>query len=307
MEVTVTVKNYRSFSQEEPLRFRLGTGLMALVGPNNSGKTSVLKLFHELKHLWESIANNVNIYAGNGFSINYEDIYDPIEIFCDRNTAPLSISFEFPSQGGRYIGNVELNCERAQPTTWTLRARVAPDNIWITPTQGISTDASGNLNFSQQGVAIHSHVTNLMFDLRNILYLPPFRNAINEGAAQHYGLLVGTGFIDTWNEWKTGGDKTRNRKISLVTEDIKRIFGYEKLEIVASEKLKTLGIEVNGRPFKLREMGAGITQFILALGNAAIKTPSFVLIDEPELNLQDRKSTRLNSSHIQKSRMPSSA
>src|SRR3712207_3935622 len=32
-------------------------------------------------------------------------------------------------------------------------------------------------------------------------------------------------------------------------------------------------------------MGAGIAQFFLVIATAAMKTPSFILIDEPELNL----------------------
>jgi hypothetical protein len=42
---------------------------------------------------------------------------------------------------------------------------------------------------------------------------------------------------------------------------------------------------IDGRSFKLLELGAGIAQFILVLANVAIRKPSFVFIDEPELNL----------------------
>ena len=42
---------------------------------------------------------------------------------------------------------------------------------------------------------------------------------------------------------------------------------------------------LNSKPYKLHEFGAGIAQFIIVLGNAAITNPSYVLIDEPELNL----------------------
>jgi len=41
----------------------------------------------------------------------------------------------------------------------------------------------------------------------------------------------------------------------------------------------------NKKSYKLPELGSGLTQFILVLGNAAIRNPSYVLIDEPELNL----------------------
>ena len=46
----------------------------------------------------------------------------------------------------------------------------------------------------------------------------------------------------------------------------------------------------------------------LLLGGSALAAPEPALDPDPELQRSlDRKSTRLNSSHIQKSRMPSSA
>jgi len=42
---------------------------------------------------------------------------------------------------------------------------------------------------------------------------------------------------------------------------------------------------VNGQPFALHEQGAGLPQFIVTFGTAATRSPSLILIDEPELNL----------------------
>ena len=56
---------------------------------------------------------------------------------------------------------------------------------------------------------------------------------------------------------------------------------------------------------------AGLTQGALGFGFPAISTPVLALITDIKtaviLNLLDRKSTRLNSSHVSESRMPSSA
>ena len=70
-----------------------------------------------------------------------------------------------------------------------------------------------------------------------------------------------------------------------VADDIKRIFGLDRLEINASSDLKTLHIVVNNRPYRLEEQGSGLAQFIVTMANVAIHRPSMVLIDEPELNL----------------------
>lgn len=42
---------------------------------------------------------------------------------------------------------------------------------------------------------------------------------------------------------------------------------------------------MDGRSYTLPELGSGLTQFFLVLANAATKDPSYILIDEPELNL----------------------
>ena len=59
-----------------------------------------------------------------------------------------------------------------------------------------------------------------------------------------------------------------------------------------------------GRPLWTRRFGADGTEWALA----AFPLGGYVkMLDEREGEVADRKSTRLNSSHIQKSRMPSSA
>lgn len=43
--VLVTLKNYRCFADSEPARLRIQAGVLAFVGPNNSGKSSLLRFF----------------------------------------------------------------------------------------------------------------------------------------------------------------------------------------------------------------------------------------------------------------------
>ena len=51
----VTLKNYRCFEDSQPLTLEVGSGFTALVGPNNSGKSTFLKSFHELRQLFGSL------------------------------------------------------------------------------------------------------------------------------------------------------------------------------------------------------------------------------------------------------------
>jgi AAA15 family ATPase/GTPase len=45
MDIEITLKNYRCFSEANPARFRLRDGFTAFIGLNNAGKSTVLKFF----------------------------------------------------------------------------------------------------------------------------------------------------------------------------------------------------------------------------------------------------------------------
>ena len=126
----VTVKNYRCFDQEAPLRLEIGRGFTALVGPNNSGKSSSMKLFHELYDLWRVLPNDqtlTQLIRGSPIgNINYRDVYDPQELFYDGNSEPLSIEIEVPDKPGTHgqngitgsITKIRLECHRRNPLGW---------------------------------------------------------------------------------------------------------------------------------------------------------------------------------------------
>ncbi len=122
--------------------------------------------------------------------------------------------------------------------------------------------------------------------LASTLYIGPFRNAINVGTKESYfDIDIGQAFIKAWRNWKTGPSWKQNEAAFQLTQDIRRIFDFNQLEINASSDDQTLKYLVNGRSFSLSALGSGLAQFVLVLANAATKRPAFILIDEPELNL----------------------
>jgi energy-coupling factor transporter ATP-binding protein EcfA2 len=108
---------------------------------------------------------------------------------------------------------------------------------------------------------------------------------LNQGSGQYYDFQIGTAFIGLWNTWKTSGNKAQSRAIGKITEEIRTLFEFEQLEINASVSLNTLLVTIDGHQYRLAELGSGISQFIMVLGNAATTTPPLILIDEPETNL----------------------
>ena len=47
MNIDLTIKNYRCFSRIVPAHLKLKAGIVALVGTNNSGTSSLLRFFYE--------------------------------------------------------------------------------------------------------------------------------------------------------------------------------------------------------------------------------------------------------------------
>lgn len=291
MQLQLTVKNYRCFPDEVPLRFTLAPGFTAFVGTNNSGKSSLLRLFYEIRQAFSQIPNINQLVALSrganssfGFSRSVTDVND---FFSNVNDRDAEISFDFcrpqplPEQ---FLHRFAMSLKRGTGT-YTAQfignagvLQVQNDNVPISNTTIRAADRSQAINVSE--------LMDTLLQLSRILYIGPFRNAINVGTNEDYfDIQVGQSFVKTWRNYKTGPVKIQNEAIYKLTSDIQKIFGFQQLEINPSPDDDTLQIFVDGRSYRLHEVGSGLTQFVLVLANAAMKRPTFILIDEPELNL----------------------
>lgn len=281
-DLTITLKNYRCFNDIHPAILDIGPGFTALVGPNNSGKTSFLRFFFEMRQLLRVVGPNdafIQMIRGNLRSIQQDGLVDQSEIACDWNTRDISIDISYGKAQAERQG-ITLVSPRLATQAWRV------DGTWGRGETIRNVGLKGSL---VQGEHLADVELGSLFrrtaPLGYILYIGPFRNAINQGAQSYYDVAVGTHFIDTWYQWKSGPNKQQNRRIEEVTEDIRGVFGFDKLEINAAHGAKALQVIVDRKPYRLEEHGAGLSQFVLVFGNAAIQSPAYILIDEPELNL----------------------
>lgn len=291
----ITIKNYRCFTDEHPAVFELDECFTAIIGPNNSGKSSLLRMFYELRPLWSSLSavsqigslwnQNDQLIFRAGPALQTQGIDDYEEVFSDSNRRALTLRFKFPTQESTVaIQELTLTAQRPSLNVWTLLFRT---------TNGATATGKSSVGFdpNNERLNIAGHlcdykpISRIFNLLARSMYISAFRNAVNAGAAQHYDLTFGTGFVELWDSWQTGGNKAQMQAVSNVTADIQTIFQYSQFDVSANKDNKKLIITVNGKPYKGYEMGAGIAQFVIVFGNVATKRPSFVLIDEPELNL----------------------
>jgi ABC-type cobalamin/Fe3+-siderophores transport system ATPase subunit len=293
MEFEVTIKNYRCFPDSYPARITIGDGFIALIGVNNSGKSSLLRFFYELRTLFYTIANDPNAVGAalrnDARQANFgPSVSDPNEIFNNANDRDINIELhilrgrngEEPAQGQPRQMQVLV---RRATKSWTAEL---PDYLNSAEVNQVTIDGNYRLRVQSGKAADLSLLRDAFKMVSQTLYVGPFRNAINVGGSQdYYDIKVGQAFISDWHTHKTGPNIRQNEAIIRLTDDIRRIFEFERLEIDASSDNNNLKIFVNNKSFKLTELGAGLTQFILVLANAAIRNPSLILIDEPETNL----------------------
>lgn len=295
MQVELVIKNYRCFPDTRPAHITLKKGFTAFVGINNSGKSSILKFFYEFRSLFELMSRPTGnfIQALQSQNVGYgraASVLDLEELFSHTNSRDLEIQFNFtPSDlaaGSKGPQNLHRLLIKIPRGTETWLAKLYFDS-------GEFKAKGENIGFA--GTVLQNHgnaVTDLspVFqvcgDLAKSLYIAAFRNAINVGGDRSYfDIQVGQVFIETWRTYKTGNIKKQNLAAIKITDDIRRIFGLNDLDINASEDGKTLKVVVNRRPYSLSELGSGLAQFILVLANAAVRQPTYLLLDEPELNL----------------------
>ena len=294
----LTVKNYRCFPDNKPVHISMRNGFTAFVGVNNSGKSSLLKMFYELRSLFSAISGNKSEFLNalkNPDGVPFtpaNTIQDINEMFCNANSRDISLEIKV---------NAGLNNKQADgilPEKITLvisRGKniynpqiFLPNNKYLdtkNPNTTSTLVANDYIKFEHTLVDMRAYYR-IFEALSKTVYIGPFRNAVNIGANDnYYDMTIGQKFITLWDSYKSGKTKTNIVATLGLTQDMQHIFRFKGLEINASTDNQTLHVIVNGKPYRLEELGSGLAQFIVILANIAIKQPSWILIDEPELNL----------------------
>lgn len=271
----ITISNYRCF--KDPVTLTVEDGFTALVGVNNAGKSTLLRFFYEFRNLFNILSHPnelLRLLQNQQHSIDILGVSSPAEIFCTFRNGPVDIVF--------LIGDRRLLVRFTENNSFSTSFLGAglDKNKWSLGGDGSSLTNAGDF------IADVKPFFDAMLALSQCIYVGPFRNALNEGAKESYfDIPVGRAFIRAWRRYKTGNSKPDNERCAQITEDIAHLFGYRRLDINASDDDLTCQLLVDGKSFRLFEVGSGLTQFIVVLGSVAMKRHSFVLIDEPELNL----------------------
>jgi ABC-type cobalamin/Fe3+-siderophores transport system ATPase subunit len=280
----LTISNYRCFPDPKRVRLDLLPGFTALLGTNNAGKSSLLRFFYEFQNLFQTLANPEGPLAQalkSSHAFSFQGLRHSEDVFCNHNHAGVEIEV-LTSLSPKF--GLRLTVPRAQNVF--LAAFVNHAEVYRYQANDPVRMNHGKLYHGENVVADFSSIFEAFATLGDTLYIGSFRNPINVGAqSAYFGLRVGDDFVKAWKDFKMGNEPKKREAAIRVTDDIKRLFNYRSLEINPSYDDRDLQVVVNGKSQWLSEMGSGLAQFILVLVNAAIRKPSFALIDEPETSL----------------------
>jgi len=190
---TVTLKNYRCFSDESPVRLETRGGYLAFVGMNKAGKSSLLKVFYEFRPLFQNLSNGASVVVSSmrqGVAVlSIQGVTDMEEVYCNAHTRPLEIDIAFDEAldpiiiiDGKPVpalSGISICLERQTnlcAITWLgLDAAL----------MGIDRKEVGVGNAvvlaNGQSLASITAISTVLTSIADTLYIGSFRNAINSG------------------------------------------------------------------------------------------------------------------------------
>lgn len=301
---SLTLRNYRAIDGSG-ITIPLGSSFVALVGPNNSGKSSVLRALFELR----AALMTLSIVALDEFSDAFQPQGGsrlPVALPAGERVHPSWSDTANPRleiQFARRIGDPYSLTKLTVIVSSSHRCRLEfekADGTVVTELSGGMTnlhDAGRYLTvlrapWGETWVDWPLIQSDLVW-LSNLMYVGAFRNVVNSGGGELFDVSVGSAFISRFDEMKTGSDPLANEAILALSRRIAEVFELNSFDISASADKTHLVCMVDGRSMRLSELGAGLAQFVLVGASVLVRRPNILLIDEPELNLHAALQPRL--------------
>jgi predicted ATPase len=288
VDVDLTISNYRCFSREEPVRIALRPGFIALVGPNNAGKSAVLRFFWELRDLFRRIQAPSPLALnrdGTPQSFSFAGV-DIASLFNDAVAGDLVVDIGLPELGGsegQEVDRVRITVKRDTPTfhveAWIRGMPVGPGHGWDGGWDPIDSNGDRVADFGPVRAAAGK--------LAQTFYVGSLRSVQESSTSSDYDAAIGTNLIQRWRTLKTGNAKRDRERATAAVERLRQIFGFSQFDIDVGENHNRLLATIDGSTYGLEELGSGLAHFIVAILNLAAppEPPSWLLIDEPENGL----------------------
>ncbi len=303
MRWKIEVRNYRCFTDKNPLKIDLSNPVTALIGPNNSGKSAALKFFWEIGRMVaiapSTLAGAYSIQGNANTNNDFRALSDLYAVFSALNDRPITVDLHqindhFPPQGFEAVLT-----EKVQSTHLRLtisRTQLGGQVSLIHRGQRIETitdqfethqSPNGSLFVSKVDDSQYflNHHNNL-HGLFDPTYIPAARPYGKITFDESFNLTLGRSLIGAWNSYKASPQPMSREFAASIEREMARIFGFEQLDIYPTTNQDDLILRVNNdRSFQLQDMGTGIGQFLMLLLNAKSRGNQLILFDEPEIGI----------------------
>jgi ABC-type branched-subunit amino acid transport system ATPase component len=304
----IEVKNYRSFTDEFPLKLDLTNGVTALVGPNNSGKTSVLKFLWEFAPLLMKMPGSRIARSAqddtNAIPAEIRSVSNVMSVFADDNLRPLTIDLSFvPTDEQQDIMSRKVS-PVARPIS--IRATILRNKLGASITLGQQSNFPSGISLSFDKNEQPPNLTYLrntqMSDLiyfwqvdavkmfKDLMYFPMLRSSGHAEIHDVYDLSLGSAAIASWKQYKQSRDPNSRKVAHQIETDLAEVFGFRAIDISTdAEDLDYIVRVNNGSSMMMKDLGNGFGQFFLLLLNLSLKSETkLLLFDEPEMGLHPR-------------------
>lgn len=304
MRWKIQVKNYRCFSDANPLTIDLSNPITALLGPNNSGKTAALRFFWEMGRTLAQAPNAiVGRDDGNGpraiFGNSIRPLSDAHSVLTELNDRPMEVDLwqlttEFPRD---IFGDLMTNDVRA------IHIRVRIERIGLQPEVFLVHEGK-EVVVNPNDFDVHSHQlgnlfihkihqyqyfldhTNSLYGLDQPTFVPAVRSFGNFQLPETHELMLGQQVIAQWVAQKQANQSAARKSAAALEAEIARIFGYEQIEITANQANDDFIIKINNdKSYLMKDMGNGLSHFVSLLSNIPVRGNPLILIDEPEIGI----------------------
>jgi hypothetical protein len=268
MSWKIEARNYRCFTDSHPLSIDLSQKVTALVGPNNSGKTSALKFFWELGPLlsqivgsivsWQTDSATAHLIAGN-----IRATTNQFAVFTEHNARPIVIDMTYVPSPTDKVQFILKENQTALPISVRaiversdLHARIQLNHrgryITATPTDFVLTrdDTFPILySISDKYKYYWTHFSASMFN--HMTYFPMLRTSAHAELHDTFDLWLGSSAITQWNSYKRSDDPNARKTADSIERELATIFSYETLDISTNENARDyvvkLGADIDKR------------------------------------------------------------
>jgi hypothetical protein len=176
---TISLMNYRCFSGNAPTTWTFkGDALTSFVGPNNAGKSTILRLFYELRNVFAAFSQEGNLRSflsnqNQGMSFNGTSD-NSAEIWAHRTVGPVFIELSIEVEDPNELSRLRLQMNDRRTLAWSTQ-------IWAGPAYSevkvVSTDYPPTVRSEGHDGALKSgeFLACMKVLSENVIYIPAYR------------------------------------------------------------------------------------------------------------------------------------